>query len=132
MLPGRSREEEDAFVAQWSESADTEALAEAIDHAMAERRPMLAARLVQLLEGSEVVGDHPGLAQAQRAARFLLHSAREERGVWNVQEGAFEDLEAAWTAVRRGRMDRIRARQRDALAGKATRIPRVGRRRGKR
>lgn len=132
MLPDRDLASETAFVTRWADSDDTEALLEVIDLAMAERRPHLAARLVGLLEGRiDVVPGSPA-ERAQRAARFLVHSAAEERGAWNVADGAFEDLEAAWYEVRRGRMSRMRERQRDALSGRMTRIPRVGRRRDKR
>ncbi|MCO4744797.1 MAG: hypothetical protein KC912_08410 [Proteobacteria bacterium] len=132
MLPDRSRAAEDAFVTQWGASDDTEALLEVIDLAVAERRPMLAARLVGLLDGRVEIPEGSAAHRAQGAARFLVVSAREVRGEWSVEDAAFEDLEAAWSEVRRGRMDRIRARQRDALAGKKTRIGRVARRRGKR
>ncbi|TNE88381.1 MAG: hypothetical protein EP330_14965 [Deltaproteobacteria bacterium] len=132
MLPDRTREAEDAFVAVWTETEDTEGLLEVIDVAMAERRPMLAARLVGLLDGRVEIPPGSAAEHAQRAARFLLHTAKQVRGEWSVEEGAFEDLEAAWSDVRADRMRRIRARQRDALEGKRTRIPRVARRKGKR
>ena len=131
-LPERTREAEDAYLDAWRASEDTGALLEVIDHAMAERRPMLAARLVGLLEGRVPIPPGSAAEHAQRAARFLLHSARDEQGEWSVVDGAFEDLEAAWAEVRSDRMRRIRARQRDALEGKPTRIPRVARRKGKR
>jgi hypothetical protein len=131
-LPERTREAEDAFLEAWRASSDTEGLLEVIDHAVAERRPILAARLVGLLDGRVTIPPGSAAEHAQRAARFLLHSARDERGSWSVADGAFEDLEVAWSEVRSDRMRRIRARQRDALAGKQTRIPRVARRKGKR
>lgn len=132
MLPDRSRASEDAFVEACAGSEDTDRLLEAIDLAMADRRPMLAARLVGLLDGRVEIAEGSAAAHAQRAARFLVHTAKEVRGEWSVEDGAFEDLEAAWGDVRRDRMSRIRARQRDALEGKRTRIGRVARRKTKR
>ena len=48
-LPPRTRSEEDAWVAGWAAAGDTEALVEAVAHAIEARRPQLAARLVGLV-----------------------------------------------------------------------------------
>lgn len=111
-------------MASWAESDDSERLIEVIEQAMTERRPMLAARLVQL------VGDHyeipPGSAldRAQRAARLVLsHKPTPEDNSWS-------ELEDAWAEVRRGRMNRIRRRMRQRMTGQSPkRMGRLERRR---
>ena len=122
-LPGRTTAEEDAFVHDWSESDDTDGLMEAIEAVMSDRRPMLAARLVQLLD--EHIEIEPGtpLDRARRAAALVLtRKATPEDNSWS-------ELEDAWSEARASRMRRIRQRQRDALEGRNRRIGRLDRRR---
>ena len=118
-LPDRTQEAEDACVAAWAESDDPEGLEQLVEEVMAARRPMLAARLVQLFsEHYEVTPGSP-LERAQRAARFVLsHKPSPEDNSWS-------ELEDAWTEVRKGRMNRIRRRMRHRMTGKEPR--RMGR-----
>jgi len=123
-LPDRTEEAEDACVAAWTESDDTEGLEQLIEAAMEARRPMLAARLVQL------IGDHyevePGspLARAQRAARFVLANRP------SPEDNSWSELEDAWREARKGRMNRIRRRMRQRMSGKdPKRMSRLERRR---
>ncbi|NCG21536.1 MAG: hypothetical protein GWP91_21190 [Rhodobacterales bacterium] len=119
LLPDRNSQAEDVFVLDWSDRDDPDALTEVIEALMADRRPMLAARLVNVL--SEQVEIEPGsaLERAQQAARFVLkNKPRPEDQSWSAFEGAWGDL-------RRGRMNRMRNRQRQVLSGKPG--PRQGR-----
>ena len=125
-LPERTEPAEDAFVREWSESDDSGALEGVIEEAMAARRPRLAARLVGLLDNHFEIAPGSALDRAQKAARLVLtNRARPEDNSWSE----FED---AWTEVRRGRMNRIRRRQRHHLTGKEPkRIGRLDRGRGR-
>ena len=49
-LPDRTEEAEDACVAAWTESDDTEGLEQLIEAAMAARRPMLDGRLLNCFQ----------------------------------------------------------------------------------
>ena len=66
-LPSRSREAEDAYVAELRDAAGDEVRSAVMD-ALGDGRVQLAARLVGLLPED---GD-PDLEKARRAARFLL------------------------------------------------------------
>jgi hypothetical protein len=125
-LPDRTNTAEDTFVRDWSESDDSTALEGVIEEAMAARRPRLAARLVGLLDGHYEIEPGSALDRARKAARLVLtNKARPEDNSWSE----FED---AWTDVRRGRMNRIRRRQRRSLTGKEPkRIGRLDRGRGR-
>ena len=112
LLPDRNSQAEDVFVLDWSDRDDPDVLTEVIEALMADRRPMLAARLVNVL--SEQVEIEPGspLERAQKAARFVLkNKPRPEDQSWS-------ELEDAWGDLRRGRMNRMRNRQRQVLSGK--------------
>lgn len=123
-LPDRTEEAEDACVAAWSENEDLEGLEQLIEAAMDARRPMLAARLVQLLSEHYEVDPDSALAKAQRAARFILaHRPTAEDNSWS-------ELEDAWREARKGRMNRIRRRMRHRMMGKDNkRMSRLERRR---
>lgn len=122
-LPDRTQAAEDAFVDTWAGSDDTDGLVAAIEAAMGDTRPQLAARLVGLLGDHVEIEPGSALERAQRAARlFLAHRGRPEDNSWS-------ELQDAWTEVRKSRMRRIRQRQRRSLTGKApSRIGRLDRR----
>ncbi|MEZ4322060.1 MAG: hypothetical protein R3F61_31600 [Myxococcota bacterium] len=122
-LPGRHPDEEDAFVSEWMDSDDTDALVEMVSLAVEARRPHLAGRLFQLLD--EQIDPEPGspLDRAARAARmFLLAKTRPEDHSWS-------ELDDAWAAARRARVRRIKQRWRDRIDGRTDRISRLDRRR---
>lgn len=118
MLPDRSEAGEDAFVAELAASDDTDRLIEAITEAMAARRPLLAARLVNLLDDHVEIEPGSPVERAQQAARLMLRQERPEDRSWS-------ELEDAWNQVRRSRMRRISLRQRRHLAGNAERVGRL-------
>lgn len=123
VLPDRDEGSEDAFVAGWSDSDDTDALVELVTLAIEARRPRLAGRLFQLVD--DRIDPEPGSAldRAARAARlFMFERTRPEDHSWSA-------LEEAWVDARRGRVRRIKQRWRDQLAGKTHRIGRFERRR---
>jgi len=123
-LPERNAAAEDAYVLAMSESDDTDQLVEAIEAAMSAQRPMLSARLVNLL--GEHVEIEPGspLARAQRAAGLVILA----RGT--PEDRSWSELEEAWSIARKNRMHRIRHRMRERLSGKPERrLGRHGRRR---
>jgi len=117
MLPLPSAAAEDAFVAELSESDDTDALIEAITAAMEARRPRLAARLVNLLD--EQVEFEPGspIERARQAARLVLMQETPDDRSWS-------ELDDAWRQLRRRRMRRIGRRQRQFLSGRPGRTGR--------
>ena len=123
MLPERSREAEDAFVQGFLQSDDVELLVEAIEHAMDDRRPRLAARLVGLLGDKVEIEPGSDLERAQQAARLLLFDKQRPEDV------SWSELEEAWGRVRRRRMKRIKGRMRAAITGAGTRFGRLGNRR---
>jgi hypothetical protein len=120
-LPERDAAAEEHFV-RACEQGETEPLVAAIEAAMEARRPMLAARVVQLL--GDQVASTPALERARRAAGMILRTkTRPEDHSWSV-------LEDAWADVRKQRMQRIRRRMRATLNGDTDRIRRLdGRRR---
>ena len=125
-LPPRSRSEEDAFVASWAATEDIDSLVEIISEAIDDKRPLLAARLVGLLD-EQVEIDDPEVERARDAARFVLHRGED------AADHMFRQLEEAWDEVRRNRrIWRVRVRQRAALRGESVSAPRVGRRLRKR
>ena len=95
-LPERTTDAEDAFVRRWGASDDTDGLIAVTEAAMAARRPMLAARLVGLLE--DHVEIEPGSA--------LDRARRERYAGWSSDLGStiidgsvsLADLEARDTA----------------------------------
>jgi hypothetical protein len=122
-LPGRTADDEDGYVRAWSDSDDTDGLIAAIEAAVDARRPMLAARLVQLLDEHVEIEPGSALERASRAARLILtHKATPEDNSWSA-------LEDAWREVRQSRMRRIRQRMRDRLEGKNRRVGRLDRKR---
>jgi hypothetical protein len=121
VLPERTEAAEDAFVAQYArDDADTDELIDAIEHAMSDRRPRLAARLVQLLGDHVEIEAGSDLERAQRAARLLLFD-RE-----TPEDRSWSALEDAWGAARRRRMHRIKDRMRQSMRGKQGRLNRLG------
>lgn len=123
-LPDRNDAAEDAFVQQWMASDDVDMLSQLISDAMEDRRPRLAARLVQLLPDHVEVEPGGALERAQRAARLLVVDSK------NVE--LFNALDEAWREVRKKRMRRMLKRQRLVGTNKQYTIPRVGRRPRKR
>ncbi len=91
---------------------------------MQSRRLRLAARLVGLLGDKATIEPGSDLERASRAAQlFLLAPERPEDRSWSE----FED---AWARARQRRMTRIKARMRDAAAGRPSgSLNRLGKRR---
>lgn len=119
-LPERTPDAEDLYVAQMGDGDDPDELVAAIEAAMAERRPRLAARLVGLL--GERVEVEPGsdLDRARKAAElFLFDRQRPEDVSWS-------ELEDAWSLARQRRMTRIKRRMRDVLNNAPGRRNRLG------
>ena len=121
-LPDRSFEAEDAFVEALAEAEDPEALTEAIEAAMRERRPRLAGRLVGLLEEWVEIEPDSDLGKARQATRLLLVAENPEEQTW-------ADVEAAWSRIRSRRIRRIKRRMRANLSGDKARFGRLGNRR---
>jgi len=119
MLPEPDPRAEDAFVQSWMESKDLEGLIDAVTVALDARRPLLAARLVGLLEGR--VDFEPGsdLERASRAAQFLLVNPKAQH--------AFDDFTDAWRSARRSKVNRIKQQQRLRMRGKQHTVSRLGR-----
>lgn len=118
---------EDAFVARLRDGdgergpADDAELLDAIDHAIAARRPQLAARLFQLLDDSHEIVPGSALERAHQASRFLVRPGVDSAAA------SWSELDDAWAEARRSRMDRIKRRWRQQLSGDTSRIGRYGR-----
>lgn len=124
-LPERRQPDEDAYLARM-QAASAEEVVEAVDAAFAARRPLLAARLVQLLDHDDLPED-ASLTRALRvAAMMVVRSDDLPNGEWSA-------LEEAWRQARSERMWRIRKRMRASqnLEG-GGRIGRLDGRRGRR
>ena len=124
VLPERNEAAEDAWITMWHDHDDHDLLIELTRSAITARRPQLAARLFQMLDGR--VEPEPGsaLERASRAARLLLF-----RKAAPLDDATWYDLEEAWASVRRNRVRRIKRRWRDRLAGRNQTIRRHDRRR---
>jgi hypothetical protein len=121
VLPDRAEAAEDAFVARFAhDDADTDELLEAIEAAMGERRPRLAARLVQLLDDHIEIEPGSDLERAHRAASLLLHDRQ------TPEDRSWSELEDAWSQARRRRMRRIKDRMRRSMRGEPGRLNRLG------
>ncbi|MFT7520019.1 MAG: hypothetical protein ACI9MC_002163 [Kiritimatiellia bacterium] len=118
-LPDRNDSAEDGFVAAWSASEDTDGLIEVVGHAIQARRPLLAARLVQLLPTRIEIEPGSDLERATRAASMLVVDTQ------NIE--LFNAMDDAWRSVRRRRMRRMMQRQKLRGRGEQWSIPRVGR-----
>lgn len=112
MLPARDPEAESQFVSSWYDRSEPEALLEVVEEAMAARRPLLAARLVQLLPDQVEVAAGSALERALRASALLLRS----RG--RPEDNSWSELEEALRETRRERLTRVRRRQREAVSGR--------------
>ncbi len=104
-LPGRSRAEEDAWVLALDDE-DPEALSNAAEAAMDAGRPLLAARVVGLLDERFELEPGSALERAARAARLLVHDRLSAHEVQPFVD-AFED---AWRSLVAERIARMRAR----------------------
>lgn len=122
-LPSLSRDDEEAWVAAWASSDDTDGLVEAITLALDERRPLLAARLFQYLEDHVEIEPGSPLERARTASRLILVNTETV-----LPTSVWVEMEDAWKSCRKSRMRRILARQRAARRGEHVTIPRVGRR----
>jgi hypothetical protein len=105
-LPTPDRAAEDAFLAAWRQSRDTEGLVACVSAALEAGRPQLAGRLVGLLEGRVVIEPGSALDRARRVASLLVLAGPEA-----VQSLA-EDLDQAWMEAHRDQLRRVRARVR--------------------
>lgn len=106
-LPPPVTEEEDAFVDAWERSGDHDGIVTAIEAALSERRPRLAARLVDLLEDDE--GSATPVARARLAAGLLVVTTPTVPG---MDEPTWTELEDAFAEFRRRRMRYLRNRRR--------------------
>jgi hypothetical protein len=79
-LPERDLASEEAFVAALGAEQDDTRVIAAIEAALAERRPQLAARLVSLLDDN--VSDEL-IERARRARRFRVEEKPEGPDVWD-------------------------------------------------
>lgn len=122
-LPRKTQRDEDSFVAALRDvdEPDIDRIAELITLAMGERRPRLAARLVQILPDHVEIEPGSALERAERASHLLV--------VRGDDVELFNALDAAWREVRRGRMRRMVSRQRLVGTNRQYTHPRVGRRR---
>ena len=119
VLPSRDRLQEDRFVAAWRLAADEEGalLVNMVTAAVEARRPMLAARLVGLLDDGDEAGG-PAVQRARSAARLLLRTPDR------VDPVVLEEFMASWRRSRKVYMDRIRRRHRARAGQKRPRQPR--------
>lgn len=118
-LPERSHEAEDAFVARFRDGQDEAGLEEAIAAAVEARRPLLAARLVGLLDDEA----GPELERACRAAALVLHQGLGPEDVsWSALDDALRELRDRRMARTRARWERARSGRDDGM----TRTPRLG------
>jgi hypothetical protein len=110
-LPPRLTEAEDAFVRGFVDHPDEASLTEAIGAAIGARRPMLAARLVGLLDlPADLPPDSP-LGRARAAAAMILRTRADAPSPnWSA-------LEEAWNEARRDWIDRMKRRMRASVAG---------------
>ncbi len=119
MLPPRTNEAEDQFVAALRDASVDDVVSAALE-AVDDGRPMLSARLIGLLPPDIDLPDAPGLQRAQRAARFLLLAPADRRG---PVIAAFEE---ALSGMKARYLSRAIKRQRQRASGKD---PDPGRRR---
>jgi hypothetical protein len=119
VLPSRDRLEEDRYVAAWRDAEELHVgvLVDRVTDAIDARRPMLAARLVGLLD-DDVAADDPNIARARSAARLLMRTPDR------VDPAILEDFMAAWRRGRKMYMDRVRRRHRARQGQKRPRQPR--------
>jgi hypothetical protein len=119
VLPSRDRLDEDRFVAAWRLAADSDGvlLVDMVTAAVDARRPMLAARLVGLLDEADGTED-PAVQRARSAARLLLRTPDR------LDPVLLEDFMAAWRRSRKVYMDRVRRRHRGKAGQKRPRQPR--------
>jgi ParB-like chromosome segregation protein Spo0J len=121
MLPDRSTEAEDAYLAQML-SAEPESIQEAISEALKEKRPHLAARLVGLLKDEELDMMEPEeLSRARRAARMLLHESQDDRNAWYYEA---QELAELWESLRLRKLNKIKQRMRGKNVHPRPRTPR--------
>jgi hypothetical protein len=112
MLPNRTSEAEDTFVAQMGGAPNTEIIDCAV-LAVDAARPVLAARLVGLLPPDVDFDEHPQLARAQRAAKLVLLAPVDRRGP------VIAAFEVALSAMKGRHMHRAKARLRRVAAGES-------------
>ena len=124
-LPERDEAAEDAFVAWASALEEAEPLVEAIEAAMAARRPKLAARLVGFVEDFVEIEPGTPLDRAHAAARLLLVTKGDPHEL-------FLDLENAWRDAHSRRVWRMRRRMRERARGSNERVSRWDSRRRRR
>ncbi len=118
-LPSRDHQDEERFLAAWRAAGaeSQELLVDVITAAMDTRRPLLAARLVGLLD-DEAESDAPAVARARAAAGLLLKSAE------SIDPVLLEDFMDAWRRSRADYMARARKRQRARAGQERPRQPR--------
>ena len=106
ILPSPSAADEDAWVDALAAVRDPAELTEAIEAAMAERRPRLAARLVELLEPSPE--DSTPVSKARVAAGLAVVAQPD----LVEPDPGWHELEEALAELRRRRARRLRHRYR--------------------
>lgn len=117
-LPEPDLGSESAFVDGLAQAHDSDLVIEAIDAALAAKRPKLAAKLVGLVPDDD---SEPSVVAARRAAGLVLLRAPGP-------DEAIDELELAWALLRRRMRARIRNRWLRSDTGRFDRDPR-GRRR---
>ena len=119
MLPERTADAEDVYVAQLSAADDVEQLKDAVTAALDARRPRLAARLVGLLDDRVEIEEGSALDRARKAAKLFLFNKP------SAAENSWSALDDAWRAVRKKMVRRARKRMRDVANGKQRAVRRV-------
>lgn len=114
-LPDRSLEAEDAYVGEWAARSDRDGLFEAIEAAMADHRPRLAARLVNLLDDDVDIEPGSPIERARRAARMVLVDDLNKTVV--DEDESFAEFADAWAVLVRRRIERARRRHRRHVGG---------------
>jgi hypothetical protein len=107
MLPARTAEAEDEFVASL-ETAPPETLIPLVTDCVAASRPMLAARIVSLIPetptGDNSAPSDPAIDRARRASRLLLVAPVDRRGPVIAEfESAVAELKSRFVTRARAR-----------------------------
>lgn len=112
-LPERTELDEESFVRWWSDQDDTDGLIMQIEASMEAKRPILAARLVNLLDGLVEITPGSALHRARQAARFVIANRP------SPEDQSWSALEEAWRDARKKRLKQIRERHRHRMTGEA-------------
>ena len=114
MLPTPNKSAEAAFLDLHSESPDA-LLCELINAAIEEKRPQLAAQLINLLSGDSPARSTPSFLRVERVLGWLIESTPHQQSV-QINE-AWQELYGEWTQCSaeytRARLNDMRDRYRE-------------------